>query len=172
MRSAPARYSEAAVLGLGLLLVGACSDRSDRTTRTDTADRTAQAPAVDTGTPSTTSSGASAAPSSLTDANIVALLDEANKADSSSGAFAVNRVTNPEVKAYAKLMMGEHHALRAQGQQLAKKLGVTPEAPARMPARRKVMEIVRLTLIPTIAAASLSWATARIAFPCLVLPMK
>ena len=42
---------------------------------------------------------------------------------------------------------------------------ITPEAPARMPARRNVMEIVRLTLMPTIAAASLSWATARIAFP-------
>jgi len=132
MRSAPARYTKAAVLGLGLL-IAACSDRSDRTTRTDTADRTAQAPAVDTGTPSTTSSGASAAPSSLTDANIVALLDEANKADSSSGAFAIARATSPEVKAYAKLMMGEHHALRAQGQQLAKKLGVTPEAPANNP---------------------------------------
>jgi hypothetical protein len=34
------------------------------------------------------------------------------------------------------------------------------------------MEMVRLTLMPTIAAASLSWATARIAFPCLVLPIK
>ena len=34
------------------------------------------------------------------------------------------------------------------------------------------MEMVRFTLIPTIAAASLSCATARIAFPCLVLLMK
>ena len=136
MRSAPARYSKAAALGLGLLLIGACgdgSDRAGRTNRTDTAARTAQAPTVDTGTPSTTSAGASAAAGTLTDANIVALLDEANKADSSSGAFAITRATNPEVKAYAKLMMGEHHALRAQGQQLAKKLGVTPQAPANNP---------------------------------------
>src|SRR5678816_1039813 len=104
MRSAPARYTKAAVLGLGLL-IAACSDRSDRTTRTDTADRTAQAPAVDTGTPATTSSGASAAPSSLTDANIVALLDEANKADSSSGAFAVTRATSPEAVSYTHLTL-------------------------------------------------------------------
>jgi hypothetical protein len=34
------------------------------------------------------------------------------------------------VKAFAKMMMGEHHALRVAGQQLAKKLNVTPQAPA------------------------------------------
>ena len=31
-----------------------------------------------------------------------------------------------------------------------------------------VTEIVRFTLIPIIADASVSWATARIAFPCFV----
>ncbi len=34
------------------------------------------------------------------------------------------------MKSFAKMMMGEHHALRVQGQALAKKLKVTPEAPA------------------------------------------
>src|SRR3954471_19892005 len=38
--------------------------------------------------------------------------------------------------------------------------------------RRKATEIVRLTFIPIIAAASLSCATARIALPCLVFRMK
>jgi putative membrane protein len=42
----------------------------------------------------------------------------------------VGKAANPEVKAFAKLMMGEHHALRAAGQQLAKKLNVTPQPPA------------------------------------------
>jgi putative membrane protein len=69
----------------------------------------------------------------LTDANIVALLDEANMADSASGAYAFGKATNPEVKAFAKLMMGEHHALRVQGQQLAKKLNVTPQPRANDP---------------------------------------
>ena len=64
------------------------------------------------------------------DANIAALLDEANKADSAAGAYAVTKATNPEVKAFARLMMGEHHALRAQGQQLVKQLGLTPQPPA------------------------------------------
>jgi putative membrane protein len=69
----------------------------------------------------------------LTDPNIVALLDEANKADSAAGAYALTKATNPEVRAFAKLMMGEHHALRTQGQQLAKKLNVTPQPPANNP---------------------------------------
>jgi putative membrane protein len=69
----------------------------------------------------------------LTDANIVALLDEANQADSASGAYALGKATDPEVRAFAKLMMGEHHALRVQGQQLAKKLNVTPQLPANDP---------------------------------------
>ena len=69
----------------------------------------------------------------LTDANIVALLDEANKADSAAGALAVTKATNKAVKDFARLMMGEHHALREQGQQLAKRLKVTPELPANDP---------------------------------------
>ena len=69
----------------------------------------------------------------LSDANIVALLDEANMADSASGAYAATKATSPDVKAFARLMMGEHHALRAQGQQLAQRLNVTPELPANDP---------------------------------------
>src|SRR5215208_4570741 len=40
--------------------------------------------------------------------------------------------------------------------------------PASAPAIANVIEIVRLTLMPIIAEASVSWATARIAFPCFV----
>jgi len=81
---------------------------------------------------SDTASNASAS-GGLSDANIVALLDEANMADSASGAYAVKKATSPDVKAFAKLMMGEHHAMRMEGQQLAQKLGVTPEPPASDP---------------------------------------
>jgi len=69
----------------------------------------------------------------LTDANIVALLDEANMADSAAGALAATKATSKEVKDFAKLMMSEHHALRKQGQELAKKLNVTPAPPANDP---------------------------------------
>jgi putative membrane protein len=81
---------------------------------------------------------ASGAAGGLTDANIVALLDEANMADSASGAYAARKATSPDVKAFAKLMMGEHHALRAQGQQLAQRLNVKPEPPADDPLKPAV----------------------------------
>jgi putative membrane protein len=78
---------------------------------------------------------ATAAKAPLTDANIVALLDEANRDDSAAGAFALTKTSNNDVKAFAKLMMGEHHALRVQGLALAKKLKITPEAPADDPVK-------------------------------------
>jgi putative membrane protein len=78
----------------------------------------------DTAIPSASAGGA------LTDANIVALLDEANRADSAAGAYALTKATNPDVRAFAKLMIGEHHSLRLQGQQLAKRLNITPQPPA------------------------------------------
>jgi putative membrane protein len=71
----------------------------------------------------------------LTDANIIALLDEANAADSTAGAVAVKKATNKEVKDFARLMMSEHHTLRVQGQQLAKQLNITPQAPADDPVK-------------------------------------
>jgi putative membrane protein len=71
----------------------------------------------------------------LSDANIVALLDEANRADSAAGAYALTKATDPEVRSFAKLMMGEHHSLRLAGQQLAKKLNVTPQPPANDPVK-------------------------------------
>ncbi|HEU4565173.1 MAG TPA: DUF4142 domain-containing protein [Gemmatimonadaceae bacterium] len=66
----------------------------------------------------------------LTDANIVYILDQANTADSARGTLAESRGTSADVRSFGRLMAGEHHALRAQGQQLAHKLGVTPQAPA------------------------------------------
>jgi putative membrane protein len=81
----------------------------------------AAAPAADT--------AATAAPA-LTDANIVFILDQANASDSARGKLAETKATSADVKNFGKLMVGEHHALRAQGQALAKKLNVTPQAPA------------------------------------------
>ena len=76
------------------------------------------------GSASTTSSG------TWSDANIVALLDEANMADSSAGAIAVTKGTSSAVRAFARDMMRDHHQLRTQGQALAKKLNITPAAPS------------------------------------------
>jgi putative membrane protein len=112
------------------LALGACNSHRDR-------DAAANPPAgAETGvvpTDTTATTSAPAAPAELSDANIVALLDHANAADSTAGALAATKATNPQVKQFAKLMMSEHHALRKQGADLAKKLGVTPEPPANDP---------------------------------------
>ena len=65
----------------------------------------------------------------LTDANIFAILDMANAQDSAGGALAVAKGTNADVKAFGRQMVTDHHAMRKEGQDLAKTLGVTPQTP-------------------------------------------
>jgi putative membrane protein len=132
MSTDPARHARHLMIGtvwLAALAAGGCSETrsAPETARVETPDTSAATASRDTGM------AAAPANAKLTDANIVALLDEANKADSAAGAFALGKASSPGVKAFAKLMMGEHHALRAQGQALAKKLKLTPEAPATDP---------------------------------------
>ena len=86
---------------------------------------------TDTATaPARTDTGMAAASAGLTDANIVAILDEANAADSAAGAVAVRKGTNKDVVDFGRTMMRDHHMLRQQGQRLAKQLNVTPQPPA------------------------------------------
>jgi putative membrane protein len=66
---------------------------------------------------------------SITDPNIVYILDQANAADSARGSLAATKGTSADVKQFGRLMAGEHHALRAEGAQLAKKLDITQQAP-------------------------------------------
>ena len=87
-------------------------------------------PAADTSVTAAANDSGTATKEDWTDANIVALIDEANQADSSSGSLAATKGTAPEVKAFGKLMMKDHHAMRSEGQQLAKRAGITPAAPA------------------------------------------
>jgi len=90
-------------------------------------------------TPSTQAADTSA---KLSDANIAALLDEANAGDSASGKIATQKGTAADVKAFGTLMMHDHHALRKAGQDLAKKLNLTPAAPANdsLPAKVKAAQ--------------------------------
>jgi putative membrane protein len=118
-------------VGLMLLLAAtACQGRTENAGRDQSAAANAATP-TDSGTPART--GAATPKGGLGDSNIVALLDEANMADSAAGAVALKKAINPDVKAFAKLMMAEHHALRVAGQELAKQLGVTPGLPERDP---------------------------------------
>jgi putative membrane protein len=129
----PARLALVSAAWLAALATGACKGR------TNTADTGPAGTAATTDTSATAMAGpadtATAAKAPMTDANIVALLDEANKADSAAGAFALKKASNKDVKAFAKMMMGEHHALRVEGLALAKKLNLTPEPPADDPVK-------------------------------------
>jgi putative membrane protein len=137
MRTDLARYARLAMMGaawVGVLAAGACKGR---TNTADTGQVGTRPPAdtASTGMAAPADTAGAAANAPLSDANIVALLDEANQGDSAAGAFALKKASDPGVKAFAKLMMGEHHALRVQGLALAKKLKVTPEAPANDPVK-------------------------------------
>ena len=93
----------------------------------------ADAPPVDTSAAQVVAPSDSAAPavaSALNDANIVFILDQANASDSARGTLASTKGSSADVKDFGRMMAGEHHALRQQGQRLATKLSVTAAAPA------------------------------------------
>ena len=118
------RRSKVTVLALAALAAAACSKKENYG-----ADTTAAASSTVTGDTSAMSAGAPAA-GTWTDANIFALLDEANAADSAAGSIAAAKATSSEVREFARRMTRDHHQLRTQGADLAKKLNITPAAPS------------------------------------------
>jgi len=109
-------------LACAAALVAACSKGDSAGNGAAVADSNAVAAS---GTPAPTP----AAPA-MTDGNILAMLDQANIADSTTGAIAAARGMNPDIKAYGRDMMRDHHALRAGGQALATKANISPAMPA------------------------------------------
>ena len=65
----------------------------------------------------------------LDDPTIVAIFDAANTYDMETSGLAAKRATHSDVRALAKQFAGDHEAVRQQGRDLAKKLGVTPTPP-------------------------------------------
>jgi putative membrane protein len=122
--------SRVAMLAVATFAVAACSKKDNYSADTTATSTTTSS--MDTSAMSA-SSTANAANGTMSDANIVALLDEANMADSAAGAIAATKGTSSSVRDFAKRMMRDHHQLRAQGQALAKKLNVTPSAPSNDP---------------------------------------
>jgi putative membrane protein len=105
-----------------LALVG-CSKKENYGADTTAASSTMSADTSAMAASSTTSG-------TWSDANIAALLDEANMADSAAGALAATKGTSSAVRDFGRRMTRDHHTLRAQGEALAKKLKVTPTPPA------------------------------------------
>ena len=115
--------SKVVTLAVAALAVTACGKKDK-----GAVDTTAASKATTTDT--SAMAVGSASTGSWTDANIFALLDEANVADSSEGAIAATKGTSAAVRDFGKQMVGDHHKLRVQGEALAKKLKVTPTSPA------------------------------------------
>ena len=113
-----------ATLAVAAMAVAACSKKDNSAVDTTAA---SSITATDTSAmaASSTSTGGS-----WSDANILALLDEANAADSSEGAIAATKGTSAAVRNFGKQMVADHHKMRVQGQALAKKLNLTPTPPA------------------------------------------
>ena len=118
-----ARFKVAA-LTVAALTVGACAKKD-----TGTADTTAASSTVTTDTSAMAASSTNPG-GNWSDANIFAILDEANMADSSAGSIATTKGTNSAVRNFGRRMMRDHHQLRAQGAALAKKLNITPAPPS------------------------------------------
>jgi putative membrane protein len=112
-------FSHLAILG-AFALWAACSKGANKADSAAGVDTSAAAAATPAPPP---------APA-LTDANIVALLDEANAGDSAAGAVAAKKGKSPAVKEFARDMMRDHHALRKAGQDMAKKENLTAAPPA------------------------------------------
>jgi putative membrane protein len=121
-----------AVLG-ACTLWAACSKGGNKADSAAVADSAARAATAAT-------PPAPAAPA-LNDTSILGILDELNAADSSGGNLASTKGTAASVKSFGKDMMRDHHMLRKAGQDLAKKLKITPAPPAgdTIPAMAKTM---------------------------------
>ena len=113
------RITRIALIGAAVAMA-ACA--KEKTTTTDSA-------AGAMTSPDSTAMAKPAAPA-MTDANIVAYLDEVNMADSAGGKLASTKGTSKAVRDFGLEMVKDNHTLRAAGQALAKKDSITPAAAA------------------------------------------
>ena len=73
------------------------------------------------------------APAALDDPTIVAIFDAANTDDVEAGELALKKSQTKAVRDLAQQFVNDHSAVRQQGRDLAKKLGVTPTPPKANP---------------------------------------
>ncbi len=113
----------ALVIGLAMPVLAACNKSdSGAAAKADAAVGTAGAGAQGAINSETVGGG-------LNDSNIFYVLDAANMGDSAKGALASTKGTSAEVRAFAKMMVRDHHTLRQQGQDLSKRLAIQPTPP-------------------------------------------
>ena len=73
---------------------------------------------------------AAAQEAALDDPTIVAIFDATNTADIETGKLAADRGGSNAVRQFGAMLARDHEAVRQQGRDLAKKLGVKPTPPS------------------------------------------
>jgi putative membrane protein len=74
--------------------------------------------------------GGGIASTARSDADILGLMHEANRAELQAGQLALQISSNADVKAFASTMLTEHNAIEAELQSLATQLSITPTVPS------------------------------------------
>jgi putative membrane protein len=115
------RGATMAMVGAAVSLV-ACK-KSD-TAMSDTATMTVTSMTGDTTVRS------AAAGTAMSDATILARVAAANQGEVDAGKLAESKATNPDVKAFARMMVTDHGKMLSDGEALAKRINVTPDAAA------------------------------------------
>ncbi|HEX5071751.1 MAG TPA: DUF4142 domain-containing protein [Gemmatimonadaceae bacterium] len=67
--------------------------------------------------------------SARSDADILGLMQEANRAELQAGQLALQISSNADVKAFASTMLAEHDAIKTELESLATQLNITPTVP-------------------------------------------
>jgi putative membrane protein len=83
-----------------------------------------------TATPPATSTTTPAPATTLTDANIIAKEQAGDSAEVAVAKYAETHASNPQVKAYARLLVADHSKGNKEVTALATKLSITPQTPA------------------------------------------
>jgi predicted outer membrane protein len=136
MHATLSRVTTVSLLALSLTVASCKGKDTAATTDTTAATSTAM---HDTAMSPTTSTANGAVSATLSDANIVALIDEVNVGDSMLAAGALPKLTDVGARNFAKMMMNEHHALHVKGLALEKAQNITPELPTTDPFKPAVV---------------------------------
>lgn len=76
---------------------------------------------------------AGVAAGSMSEAHVLALLEQTHAADSVVGLLGAQKGTTREVKDFGRMILREHHALRRDAAALSEQLGIIPLAPTVAP---------------------------------------
>jgi len=114
----------AAVTAFGAIVALSACKKNDN----NAVDTTAMTHPSDTTMATPAAAPPAAAP--MTDAAIVGKVVAANQGEIAAGKIAEGKATNPDVKAFARMMVTDHSKMLSEGSALAKKANITPDTAA------------------------------------------